>query len=160
MENVIYKPIGIVHSEFKSAVGVPIQSSLSNKTGKIEVYREYLDGLKDLEEFSHIILVYHLHQSSGYSLKVKPFLDDKEHGIFATRSPKRPNAIGLSVLEMVGIDGNILNVNRIDIVEGTPVLDIKPYVRKFDVWDNKKEGWFTEKVKGLTEHYSDDRFSS
>lgn len=154
-----FTPIGVIHSPFKNAVGMPIQSSLSqNASGRVEVYPEFTEGLKSLEGFSHIYLLYYFHLSKGYSLSVKPFLDDSYHGVFATRAPKRPNGIGMSVVELTKIDNNILHVKNIDIIDGTPLLDIKPYVRRFDCHVTTKEGWLANKTQNLKEYYSDDRF--
>ena len=114
-----FNPIGVIHSEFKDTAGMPIQGSLSKGTlGTVEVFPEYAEGLKDLDGFSHIVLLYHFHLSKGFSLRVKPFLDDTLHGVFATRAPKRPNPIGFSVVELVKIEKNVLDVKNIDIVDG------------------------------------------
>ena len=158
MHPVTYTPIGILHSEFTDMVGVPIQSALSKHRGTIEIFPEYADGLKDIAGFSHLLLLYHLHLMKGHSLRVVPFLDDKEHGIFATRSPKRPNPIGLSVVELKSVKDRLLHVSGMDIVDGTPLLDIKPYVRRFDAWDTEREGWFTDKLRDLKARVADDRF--
>jgi tRNA-Thr(GGU) m(6)t(6)A37 methyltransferase TsaA len=114
----------------------------------------------DLEEFSHIMLIYHLHLSNGYSLRVKPFLDDKLHGVFATRAPKRPNPIGLSVVRLIKVDGNILHISNVDIVDGTPLLDLKPYIPHFDKGEGEELciGWFEDKYHGAVNKKSDDRF--
>lgn len=160
MEKIIYQPIGIIHSDYKQKEGMPIQGALSNDSkGTIEVFPEYQNGLKDIGRFSHIILIYHFHLSKGYSLLTKPFLDDKEHGIFAIRAPKRPNPIGISIVKLEKRIDNVLYVNEVDIIDGTPLLDIKPYVSKFDIRANTKDGWLTEKIKHTMEHKSDDRFS-
>jgi tRNA-Thr(GGU) m(6)t(6)A37 methyltransferase TsaA len=108
----------------------------------VEIYPEFAEGLQGLEGFSHIIILYIFHQSKGYSLRVKPFLDHQEHGLFATRYPYRPNPIGLSIVRLEGIQANILNVADIDVLDGTPLLDIKPYVPDFDVRENARTGWY------------------
>jgi tRNA-Thr(GGU) m(6)t(6)A37 methyltransferase TsaA len=108
----------------------------------VEVYPEFAGGLQGLEGFSHIIILYIFHRSNGYSLRVKPFLDHQEHGLFATRYPYRPNPIGLSIVRLEGIQANILNVADIDVLDGTPLLDIKPYVPDFDVRENARTGWY------------------
>ena len=129
MEEISYRPIGIIHSPFKETKGTPIQpAGAQGIAATIELKPEYVDGLKDLEGFSHIFLIYHFHLSQGYSLKVKPFLDKYMRGLFATRAPKRPNAIGVSVVRLVGIKGCTLQIEDVDIVDGTPLLDIKPYL--------------------------------
>ncbi|MBW2988049.1 tRNA (N6-threonylcarbamoyladenosine(37)-N6)-methyltransferase TrmO [Candidatus Woesearchaeota archaeon] len=154
-----YKPIGVIHSNYKQRVGVPIQGALSKDSrGWVEVKPEYKAGLKDIEGFSHIILVYHFHLSKGYSLLTKPFLENKEHGVFATRAPKRPNPIGVSVVRLDSVKGNILYVSEVDIVDGTPLLDIKPYIERFDLRENTRKGWIGNKLKNITEHHADHRF--
>lgn len=158
MKKICYAPIGIVHSGFKEKINVPIQSVFSNKKGIIEIFPEFSDGLKDLDGFSHIFLIYHFHLSKGFSLKVKPFLDDVERGIFSTRAPKRPNSIGLSILAVERIENNMVYVSDIDIIDNTPVLDIKPYVPDFDQRQNVKDGWFSNKID-RKEYLSDNRFS-
>ncbi len=159
MGDIIYKPIGVIHSDFKQREGMPIQASLSEGSkGWVEVYPEYEAGLKDLEGFSHIILIYHFHLSRGYSLLCRPFLDDEEHGIFAIRAPKRPNPIGISIVRLERIEDSTLYVKDIDIIDGTPLLDIKPYASRFDVRTDTKDGWLKEKLKDTETHDSDDRF--
>jgi tRNA-Thr(GGU) m(6)t(6)A37 methyltransferase TsaA len=160
--NIIYRPIGIIHTPFKSPGGIPIQPCFGRGIkGHIEIFDEYCDGLKDLDGFSHIILLYHFHLSSGYSLQVIPFLDSKSRGVFATRAPKRPNPIGLSVVKLEKIEGNTIHVEDIDIVDGTPLIDIKPYISDFDFpSEHISKGWFekaeVQKRKGI----SDGRFLS
>jgi tRNA-Thr(GGU) m(6)t(6)A37 methyltransferase TsaA len=137
-----YHPIGIVHSPFKAAEGTPIQPSRSGKArGTVEVFEEFVEGLDDLDGFSHIILLCHLHRSRSYCLKVVPFLDTCQRGLFATRAPSRPNPIGLSVVRLLGVDGDKLSIEQLDLLDGTPVLDIKPYVGKFDHRGEVREGW-------------------
>src|SRR4030042_2322607 len=121
------KPIGIIHTPFKSKQETPIQPFRSKAVGKIEVFKEYERGLDDIEGFSHLILIYKFHRSRGFSLKVKPFLDNRLRGLFATRAPRRPNQIGLSVVKLIRRRWNILFLNGIDVIDGTPLLDIKPY---------------------------------
>ena len=125
---------------------------------EIELFKEYQDGLKDLEKFSHIIVLYHFHKAQGFNLTVKPFLDDKSHGVFATRAPMRPNSIGLSVLKLNKIVNNILYVENVDILDGTPVLDIKPYVSKFDFVEGERNGWLEKSLSMSKEKRSDNRF--
>src|SRR4030042_5827941 len=159
MNEVRNKPIGIVRSPFRRSRNVPIQSVASKGIkGSIEVAREYVEGLKDLEGFSHFILIYHCHLSSHYSLTVKPFLDENLHGVFATRAPRRPNPIGISVVKLRKIEGNILNIEDVDIVDGTPMLDIKPYVPEFDVQEIEKIGWLSQKANNVPKMKSDERF--
>jgi tRNA-Thr(GGU) m(6)t(6)A37 methyltransferase TsaA len=154
-----YKQIGIVHSPFKEPKNVPIQAAASKGTeGTIEIYPQYAEGLTDLEGFSHIILLYHLHLVQTSSLMVKPFLDDKLHGVFATRAPARPNTIGFSVVRLQRIEGNILHILDLDVVEGTPLLDIKPYIPAFDCVQTSRIGWFRDKLDKLDMARDDGRF--
>ncbi len=140
------KPIGVIHSSFKNKKEVPIQPRFSKEKGEVELFEEYSEGLKDIEGFSHIILVYIFHKTKDYSLLVKPYLDDKAKGVFATRFPNRPNQIGISVVRLVEKKKNILVVEGIDVVDGTPLLDIKPYVPPFDKTEEVKIGWLEEKL--------------
>lgn len=154
-----YHPIGVVHSPFKDAEGTPIQPSRAqNIEGTVEVFAEYIDGLKDLEGFSHIILLGHLHQSKGYRLQVVPFLDTEHRGVFATRAPLRPNPIGLSIVKLCSIEKNRLQIEGIDFLDGTPILDIKPYVSEFDERAEARFGWLNL-VRKQTQ-VADDRFKS
>lgn len=141
-------PIGIIHSPYKITEGMPIQPSRSAAMGKIEVFDKYAKGLKDIEGFSHIIILYLFHKSKKTSLLVAPFLDKKQHGIFAMRHPDRPNKIGFSVLKLLKRHGNILKVKGIDVLDGTPLLDIKPYVELFDSRKNTRSGWLEGKLEG------------
>src|SRR4030042_1582978 len=126
MNKVVYQPIGMIHTPYEKPQDMPIQPAAAKGiTGTVEVYPEYAAGLKDLNGFSHIILIYHFHLSNGYQLEVKPFLDDNLHGVFATRAPRRPNNIGISVLKLIKVEINNLHVENVDIVDGTPLLDIK-----------------------------------
>jgi tRNA-Thr(GGU) m(6)t(6)A37 methyltransferase TsaA len=155
MEKIVYQPIGVIRSKFLQKEGMPIQAALSKSAGRVEILPEYQSGLKDLDGFSHIILVYHFHLSKGYSLLSKPFLDNEEHGVFAIRAPKRPNPIGISIVRLEKIDKNILYVKGLDVIDRTLLLDIKPYVPRFDVMADAKDGW----LKGNRSHGSDGRFS-
>ena len=162
MSNMIeikYKPIGTIHSPFKEAKGVPIQpTAAKNVKGMVEVFSEYVEGLKDLEGFSHIILIYHFHLSKHYSLLVKPYMDENVHGVFATRAPARPNPIGMSVVRLIKRENNILHIKDVDIVDGTPLLDIKPYVPQFDIRKNCKIGWLEKNIYKLPTSKDDERF--
>jgi tRNA (adenine37-N6)-methyltransferase len=150
-----------VHSPFKEPKGVPIQATASKGIkGTVEVKPEYNKGLNGLEGFSHIILLYHFSLVKTAALMIKPFLDDKLHGVFATRSPARPNAIGISIVRLIGIKNNRLNIQDVDIVDGTPLLDIKPYVPKFDCRRTDQIGWFSGKLNKLKESKDDGRFCS
>ena len=141
----IMQPIGVIHSPFTDKAQTPIQSTRSQAIGRVEVFPEFADGMQDLEGFSHIILLYAFHCSSGYSLQVKPFLDDQMRGLFATRHPCRPNPIGLSVVRLLARRENILDIADVDMLDGTPLLDIKPYVPDFDVRTDVKTGWYARR---------------
>ena len=159
MDKIKYKPIGIIHSPFKKPKGTPIQPAAAKGIeGKVEVFPEYAEGLKDVEGFSHIILVYHFHLSKKPSLKVKPFMDDQMRGVFATRAPSRPNPIGISIVRLIKIEENILHVQDVDIIDGTPLLDIKPYVCEFDPKEVNKIGWLEKNVHKLPTSNDDGRF--
>ncbi len=138
----IMKPIGIIHSQFIKKQETPIQSKRSQAFGKVELLPEFITGLQDLDGFSHIILLYVFHQSNPYSQIVQPFLDDQQHGMFATRYPARPNPIGISVVRLLAQQENILEIEGVDVVDGTPLLDIKPYIPDFDVFTGVKTGWY------------------
>jgi len=138
---------------------MPIQPvGAKGVSGTIEMQPEYEDGLKDLDGFSHIILIYHFHLSKGYSLQVKPFLDDTRRGIFAIRAPRRPNPIGLSVVRLEKIDGTTLYISNVDIVDGTPLLDIKPCVPDFDCLEDVRIGWLEGRANRAASKKSDERF--
>jgi tRNA-Thr(GGU) m(6)t(6)A37 methyltransferase TsaA len=157
---IIYEPIGVVRSPFKEPKGTPIQPpSAEGVVGTVEVFPEYAEGLKDLDGFSHIILLYHFHLSKASPLRVKPYMDDEAHGVFAMRGPSRPNAIGLSVVRLVEVEENILHIEDVDIVDGTPVLDIKPYVPQFDARDAEAIGWLGRQVHKLQTTQDDGRFT-
>jgi tRNA-Thr(GGU) m(6)t(6)A37 methyltransferase TsaA len=159
MNDIIYTPIGLFSTPHIEVKGMPIQSSgAEGIQGSILIYDQFKDGLLDLDGFSHIFVLYHLHQIHGYSLSVTPFLDQSEHGIFATRSPKRPNPIGLSLLKLIGVEGNKLSLENVDVLDGTPVLDIKPYVKDFDYCETASYGWFTGKSHRGSEVKADERF--
>jgi len=160
VDEVRYKPIGVINTPFKQPRGTPIQPKAAEGVpGMVEVFPEYADGLKDLEGFSHIILIYHFHMSKKPSLMVKPYMDEQEHGVFATRSPSRPNPIGISVVRLVGVEENVLHVLDVDIVDGTPLLDIKPYVPEFDVRKVERIGWLEGRVHRLPRTVDDGRFA-
>ena len=145
--DIIMRPIGIIHSPFRDKGQTPIQPSRSPVKGQVEIYPEFSAGLEDIEGFSHIILLYVFHRSSGYTLKVKPFLDNQMRGLFATRYPYRPNPIGLSIVKLVARNDNALEVEGIDVLDGTPVLDIKPYVPEFDQRNAERVGWLETRRK-------------
>ncbi|MCD1294285.1 tRNA (N6-threonylcarbamoyladenosine(37)-N6)-methyltransferase TrmO [Methanocella sp. CWC-04] len=145
----MYDEIGVIHSEFKEKEKTPVQSAFSKAWGTVEVFPGYADGLKDIEGFSHIFLLYHFDRADGSAISEKPIVDAKgEHGVFAMRHFNRPNPIGLSIVELKGVRGNILDVCGLDILDGTPLLDIKPYIRHFDVMEGIRNGWVDEQHMG------------
>lgn len=146
-----FKPIGVVHSPFKRNEDIDVKKfadpqGFDQIQGELEIFKEYEEGLKDIEGFSHLIVIYVFHQSKEYQLHTKPFLDDRLRGIFSTRSPHRPNHLGLTVVRALGREGNILKVLGIDMLEGTPILDIKPYTSR-DQKSPIRLGWLEEKMK-------------
>ena len=159
MTEIIYKSIGLVKTPFSSREGMPIQpTGAKGIKGEIEIFHEFADGLKDLDGFSHIILIYHFNLSDGFKLQVKPFMDDKIHGVFSTRAPKRPNSIGFSVVKLNKMVDNILYIENIDVIDGTPLLDIKPFIPEVDGPKAEKLGWLEGKSSKMREKKSDDRF--
>ena len=148
MNEIKYQPIGIIHSPFKEPRGTPIQPTAAKDVeGTVEVFPEYAEGLKDVDGFSHLILIYHFHLAKRVSLKVKPYMDNNLRGIFATRAPPRPNPIGLSIVQLIKVERNMLHIRDVDVVDGTPLLDIKPYVPEFDLRKVEKTGWLEKKSK-------------
>lgn len=142
MEKVVIAPIGVIESEHAEAGKTPIQPVFAKGCkGRAVLFPEYAEGLFGIEEFTHLILIYHFHEAGQTALTVKPFLEDAEKGVFATRHPKRPSGIGLSVVKLLGRDGNVLFLDDVDILNGTPLLDIKPYVAKFDRPEDAGSGW-------------------
>jgi tRNA (adenine37-N6)-methyltransferase len=159
MNQITYHPIGIVHSPFRIPEGTPIQAAAAKDIcATIEIFPEFIPGLKDLDGFSHIIVFFHIHLATHKSLLVTPFLDTESHGVFATRSPGRPNAIGMSVVELEKIKNDRLFVKSIDILDGSPVLDIKPYIPQFDVFETSKNGWLEKNVHKMKIKKDDGRF--
>ena len=154
-----YAPIGSIHTPWTDIAGMPIQpSGARGVKGTVRIFDEFADGLRDIEGFSRIILIYAFHRSTSYDLVTKPFLDTIPRGVFATRSPKRPNAIGFSCVRLAGRDGCVLLVEDVDILDGTPLLDIKPYVPAFDAYPGVACGWL-EKIAGDAQSFrSDERF--
>ena len=155
----VVNPIGVIHTPFTNLEGMPIQpTGAAGVKGTVEVFEKYCPGLKDLEGFSHIILMYYFHGSSGFNLSVIPFLDLQPRGLFATRAPKRPNPIGLSVVQLDKIENGVLYVQNVDILDSTPLLDIKPYVPEFDAPKKVRIGWLEKARKTALRKKSDDRF--
>ena len=159
-QNITFKVIGYIRTPFKEKTGIPIQSSISKALGTVNVLPQYSEGLSDLEDFSHIYLIYHFHKANEYKLKVKPFLDDEERGIFATRAPLRPNPIGISIVRLISIDiqENKIELQGVDMLDQTPVLDIKPYIPRFDNFE-ARTGWISKvNSETMRKIISDDRF--
>jgi tRNA-Thr(GGU) m(6)t(6)A37 methyltransferase TsaA len=139
------KPIGVIRSPHTRAEDTPIQPVYAQGIhGRVEVFPEYEGGLRDLEGFSHIYLIYEFHEAATPRLEVVPFLDTEPRGVFATRAPSRPNALGLSLVRLVKRDGPVLHIEDVDILDGTPLLDIKPYVHRFDSRVGARCGWQDE----------------
>ena len=160
-DRIIFKQIGTIHSPFHEPVGVPIQPrAAAGVKGSVVLNPMYSEGLKDLDGFSHLILIYEFHKSGEGDLLVLPFLDQEIHGVFATRAPQRPNKIGISVVKLVGIEENTLEVENLDILDGTPLLDIKPYVPDFDPDEDVRIGWLEKKRDQIPGKKADDRFKS
>ncbi len=153
IEKIVYSPIGIVRSSHQEAEATPIQPVFAGEcTGEIEVFPEFAAGLRDLEGFSHIYVLYHFHRAGQMRLLTKPFLQDVDRGIFATRAPCRPNPIGLSILTLLRVEGRILYVSGVDILDGTPVLDVKPYTARFDCISTSRNGWQDDVDDATAEH--------
>jgi tRNA-Thr(GGU) m(6)t(6)A37 methyltransferase TsaA len=160
MNEIKYKPIGIIHSPFKEPKGTPIQPAGAKGTnGTVEIFPAYAEGLKDIEGFSHIILLYHFHLSKESELIVKPYMDKESHGVFAMRGPSRPNPIGISVVCLIRVEGNMLHIQDVDIVDGTPLLDVKPYIPEFDIREVQRIGWLERNVHKLSTSKDDGRFT-
>lgn len=159
-EQIIINPIGIIYTPHHDINNMPIQPiAAKGIKGYIELYPEYTQGLTDLDGFSHITLLYHFHKTQGYKLMVKPFMDEKEHGIFACKAPKRPNAIGTSTVKLIGIENNIVHIEMVDMLNGTPLIDIKPFFPKHDNRLNAVAGWLDEKgIIPVKKMKSDERF--
>ena len=157
--SISYQPIGVIHTPFKKTEGMPIQSSRAvGIQGTVVVLPELTDGLRDLEGFSHIILLYHFHRSAPSRLVVTPFLDTQPRGVFATRSPCRPNPIGISSVKLLGVKANKLQVENVDMLDATPLLDIKPCVPQFDHCNVQRIGWLENVKPGMADCKSDHRF--
>ncbi|OPY32877.1 MAG: S-adenosyl-L-methionine-binding protein [Methanoregula sp. PtaU1.Bin006] len=156
---ITFTPIGTIHSPFTDPAGMPIQpAGAKGVKGTVSIDEKYREGLRDIEGFSRIILIYAFHRANGYLLEVVPFLDTESHGIFATRAPKRPNAIGISVVRLIAVDDCELTIEDVDILDGTPLLDIKPYVPEFDCFPDEKAGWFDRCCGKVGTARSDQRF--
>ncbi len=155
-----FKPIGTIHTPFTDPAGMPIQpAGACGVKGTVELLDEYRAGLKDLDGFSHVILLYYFHRSQGFNLHVVPFMDSESRGVFATRAPKRPNPIGLSIVRLERIDNGTLHILNVDMLDQTPLLDIKPYVPEFDHQADVRSGWLDRSGKSVHTKRADDRFT-
>ena len=156
---IVFQEIGVIRSPHKDREGAPIQPTGADAfKGHIEIFPRFKEGLADLEGFERIILLYHFHLSQGFSLKPKPFLDNTPRGVFSTRAPKRPNSIGLSIVNLLEVTDNIIQVSNIDVVDKTPLIDIKPYVPKFDAHPESRAGWLDKSAGSPVECRADRRF--
>jgi tRNA-Thr(GGU) m(6)t(6)A37 methyltransferase TsaA len=156
---ITFEPIGVVHSPFTELANMPIQpTGDSAAAGSLEIYSPYCDALKDLDGFSHIYALYFFHKVNSWKPSVTPFLDNQPHGLFATRTPRRPNPIGLSLLQVVGLEGCQIKVNGLDILDGTPLLDIKPYIPQFENPQEVHIGWLSGRGENVKIKKSDRRF--
>ncbi len=157
---VLHRPIGIVHSPFDCVEGMPVQPpGAAGVEATVEIYPSYAQALEGVDGFSHIILIYYFHRVSGEELEVVPFLDPKSRGVLSTRAPTRPNHIGLSVVRLQWREQETLHVKNVDLLDNTPVLDIKPYVPDFDHCEPDSTGWYADASHSVEATRSDDRFS-
>ncbi len=152
------EPIAYARTKYKTLENMPIQPKGCDSNAEIEVLEEFAAGLKDLDGFSHIYLLTYFDKCKNTKLALVPFMDTVEHGVFATRSPARPNHIGLSVVKIKAIKDNIITVEGIDLLDGTPIIDIKPYIKNFDCPENPQSGWMTKTCTEVMNKKSDDRF--
>ena len=154
-----FQQIGTIHTPFEETAGMPIQSAGGKGVrGTIEILPEFAEGLRDVGGFSHLILIYHFHRVRESRLSVIPFMGTKKRGVFATRAPMRPNPIGFSIVKLLAVEGNKLNIENVDILDNTPLLDIKPYVPEFDHQPQVRIGWLAKHHDKVHNHKSDDRF--
>ena len=154
------EPIGIIRTPFTTLADMPIQpKGAADSEGRIIVEERFAEGLEDIEGFSHLYLLYKFHHAKRMELTVIPFMDDHPRGVFATRSPLRPNHIGLSIVELIGRDGNVLTVKGVDILDNTPIFDIKPYIERFDRVEKSRSGWMTASEEEVRSMRSDKRFT-
>ena len=159
IDSISLVPIGMIHTPHKEVTGMPIQpTGALGIPGSVEIFPEYQAGLADLDGFSHIILIYSFHRVTTSQLSVTPFLDTEPRGVFATRAPKRPNPIGLSVVKLLAVEGNLLQVENVDILDDTPLLDIKPSIPDFDHYEVEKLGWYSRHREKVETMRADQRF--
>lgn len=152
-----FEPIGYFKTPYKTKENMPIQPPREEEC-EIIIEERFREGLKDLEGFSRIILIFNFHKSEGFELHTKPFLDDERRGVFAVRAPRRPNPIGLSIARLLGISGGTLKIEGADVLDGTPLLDIKPYIPRIDSFPDSEIGWLAGKSRRFGSARSDDRF--
>lgn len=158
--SITLEPIGHIRSPFTALENMPIQPAGAKAIiGTLEILPQYTEGLADLGGFSHLYLLYHFHRARRTALSVIPFLDKVERGVFATRSPLRPNHLGISIVELLEVRGNEVRVRGVDILDNTPLLDIKPYIESFDQVGNSTSGWMKAGRREVAEKLSDDRFT-
>lgn len=157
-ETVALQQIGTIHSPYTEESGMPIQGAFSESMGVVELDPEYEDGLLDLEGFSHVVLLYQFHAAADYDLQTQPFMEDQVHGVFATRAPRRPNPIGMSVVELENVSGTSLFVSGIDVLDETPLLDVKPFVPEFNGVEDARIGWLEDSIENEGRRTADDRF--
>ncbi len=159
LDPVTFTPIGVIRTPFSEPAGMPVQAvAATGIAGTIELDPAFVEGLADLDGFSHLHLLYHLHLMTSARMTVVPFMDTVPHGLFATRSPARPNPIGLSTVRLVGIDGTTIHIEDVDILDGTPLLDMKPYVPQLDDRAEPRIGWYAGRVERVAEVRADERF--
>lgn len=160
-ETISFKAVGVIESRFEQQAGTPIQGRMApEETARIRVFDEFVTGLKDIEGFSHIYVFFKFDRASGGQLLVKPYLDTVEHGVFATRSPLRPNPLGMTVVRLDRVEGNCLHISGVDMLNGSPVIDIKPYIPQFDQHNPEKIGWYEASDQKSSLVLADDRFAS
>lgn len=153
------EPIGTIHTPYTNLEEMPIQpSGAADTLGTLIIDPAYKEGLKDLDGFSHVYVLYHFHKATRSELLVTPFMDTEVRGVFATRSPLRPSHIGMSVTQIVSVKDNIVTLKGIDVLDGTPLLDIKPYIPQFDAVSNVKTGWMNKNKTEVSNTVSDSRF--
>jgi tRNA-Thr(GGU) m(6)t(6)A37 methyltransferase TsaA len=154
-------PVGVIHSTSREPKGTPIQAAAvlpGSGRGQVEIFEQFREGLLDLDGFSHVLLIYFCHCARAWNLRVRPFLDDREHGVFATRAPARPNPVGLSVVRLLSVEEGMLSVEGLDVIDGTPLLDLKPYVPAFDCVAAERIGWLEGRVDAVSRTRDDGRF--
>jgi len=157
---ICYQPIGVIHTPYTTLEGMPIQPvGARGVRGRVEIFPEFAPGLRDLAGFSHITLLYHLHRSAGFELIVRPFLDTEPRGLFATRAPRRPNPIGLSTVRLLAVHEQFLEVEGVDMLDGTPLLDLKPYLPEFEPAEEIRRGWLEDAAWKAQSARYDRRFS-